>query len=119
VTEREWQKQVVDLARKCGWQVFHVGDSRRQVKGGRMVGDRQIAGFPDLTLVHPSRGFVFAELKAEKGRLSAKQVETLDVMAAASVPCANKVKVHVWRPSDLETTVLPVLMGKGVRVGGW
>lgn len=119
MTEREWQKQVVELARGYGWQVFHVGDSRRQVKGGKMVGDRQIAGFPDLTLVHPARGFVFAELKAEKGKLTAKQVETLDLMAAASVPCANKVKVHVWRPADLDSLVVPVLSGKGVRVGGW
>lgn len=120
MTEREWQKHVIDVARAYGWTVFHVGDSRRQVKGGRMVGDRQIAGFPDLTLVHPARGFVFAELKTDKGKLSDKQVETLDLMAAASTRCANFVKVHVWRPADLESLVVPCLSGqRGVRVSGW
>lgn len=119
MTEREWQKQVIALARKQGWTVFHVGDSRRQVKGGRMVGDRQIAGFPDLTLVHPSRGFVFAELKSDKGKLTDGQVDTLDLMAAAAVPCNNRVRVHVWRPADLETLVVPALLGRGVRCAGW
>jgi hypothetical protein len=119
MTEREWQRQVIDIARSMGWQVFHVGDSRRQLASGKMVGDKQIAGFPDLTLVHPGRGFIFAELKATRGKLTEKQIATLDVMAAATVRCAGGVRVHVWRPEDLDEVVMPALQGRGVTVGGW
>ncbi len=120
MTEKEWQKQVISLARGYGWTVFHVGDSRRQVKSGAFVPDGQIAGFPDLTMIHPTRGFVFAELKTQKGKLSDRQLATLDLMAAASVACAGRVKIQVWRPADLDELVMPLLAGTGGKtVAGW
>jgi hypothetical protein len=119
MTEREWQRQVIDVARSLGWKSFHVGDSRRQLASGRMIGDKQIAGYPDLTLVHGSRGFILAELKTVRGKLTDKQVDTLDAMAAATVRCAGGVKVHVWRPDDLDTLVMPALQGKGPTCAGW
>ncbi|MFZ4431612.1 MAG: hypothetical protein ACOYOQ_00295 [Microthrixaceae bacterium] len=120
MTEREWQRQVIQLARGYGWEVFHVGDSRRQLKSGKLVGDRQIAGFPDLTLVHPSRGFVFAELKSDTGKPTERQIEVLDLLATASRAAMAKVAVQLWRPRDLDDRVIPLLAGTGGdRLGGW
>lgn len=119
MNEKEFQGQVVEFARLCGWESFHVSDSRK-VAGGRLVGDRSIAGFPDLTLVHQGRGFVFAELKAEKGKLTARQRQVLDLMSSAALVCRGKVRVHVWRPSDMMATIVPLLRdGKGPVTHGF
>ena len=53
-----------------------------------------LAGFPDLVLVHETRGLVFAELKSEKGRLSHKQQRWIDLLRLAGQ------EVYVWKPSD-------------------
>lgn len=117
-SERDFQAQVVELARRCGWRAFHVSDSR-MVAGGRLIGDPRIAGFPDLTLVHPSRGFCFAELKAAKGRLTKRQRAVLDDMAAAAIG-ASKVRVHLWRPADMLDVIVPLLRdGRGPTTHGW
>lgn len=55
---------------------------------------RSPAGYPDLTLVRPPR-VVFAELKSEKGRVSAAQEETLALLG----DCPG-VETYLWRPSD-------------------
>ena len=102
----------------AGWETYHVSDSRK-VANGRLVGDPMAAGLPDLILVHGSRGFIFAELKREKGKLRPKQRETLDVMAAASAGTRG-VFVHLWRPSDMDETVIPLLRtGKGPTTHGF
>lgn len=86
VREREWQQQVIDLARMYGWLVYHTFDSRRSEPG-----------FPDLTLVHS--GVVFAELKTDRGRLSPAQEVWLSRLRAAGA------EVHVWRPRDLDDVI--------------
>lgn len=111
ISEKDFQSIVVDYARMTGWAVYHVSDSRKAANG-RLVGDPMAAGLPDLILVHPIRGFVFAELKREKGKLRPKQRETLETMAAATANSRN-VYVHLWRPSDFEDVVEPILRGKG------
>jgi hypothetical protein len=92
VTERDFQRRVMHLAAVTGWTAFHFNDSRRQVRPGVFVGDRDSAGFPDLILVHPLHGVAFAELKAERGRVSDKQREVILKLAAAGA------QVFLWRP---------------------
>jgi hypothetical protein len=58
-----------------------------------MSGD---VGYPDLTLVRGGR-MVFAELKAQDGRLSAEQTAWLDALKQ------TKAEVYVWKPSDWPT----------------
>lgn len=94
VTEREFQKAVVDLARLRGWKVAHFHDSRRQVRPGVFVGDRDAAGFPDLVLVHRSHGVAYAELKAERGRPSPEQIGWIQAFHVAGQVA------YVWRPSN-------------------
>lgn len=100
-TERDFQSQVLDLARRLGWKVTHFHDSRRMVKrNGRsfLVGDRDAKGWPDLVLVHPSRGrILFRELKSETGKLTPEQTAWIDDLKACGLDAA------VWRPRDLPT----------------
>lgn len=82
MTERQFQSQVVKLAKACGWLVYHTYDSRRSEPG-----------FPDLVLVKGKR-LIFAELKTDKGILSEAQERWL-----AALREAGRVAV-VWRPDD-------------------
>lgn len=56
MSEARFQADVVDLARKRGWSVYHPYDSRRSSPG-----------FPDLVLARAGR-IIVAELKAVTGR---------------------------------------------------
>lgn len=83
--EREFQRQVTELARLHGWRVYSVPDSRRSTE----------KGYPDLTLWHPThKRFMFAELKRDIGKLRPEQA----VVIAELVGCGHT--VFVWRPKD-------------------
>lgn len=82
MSERAWQDVVVDLARLCGWLPFHVLRSKGME-----------AGWPDLVLIRPP-DIVFAELKRERGKVTAAQARVLDMLERCGL------EVHVWRPSD-------------------
>jgi hypothetical protein len=98
-TEAEWQAFVTDALDLGGWKWHHETDSRKSP-----------SGFPDIVAVHPDRGILFAELKAEKGRLRPEQAAWLSVLALSVVPGEGeepwtgrrRVFVKVWRPSDAE-----------------
>lgn len=94
VSEAEFQRQIIQLAELHHWRVGHFHDSRRQVRPGVMVGDKYAAGIPDLVLVRER--VIWAELKAEKGRISISQRLWLSDLARAGA------EVYLWRPSDLE-----------------
>jgi hypothetical protein len=89
MTEKEWQAQVVQLARLYGWRTYHTLRSQGSE-----------AGFPDLVLVRPPR-LIFAELKTDKGRLSPAQREWLaDLEQVCEI--SHTVQVDVWRPADFD-----------------
>jgi hypothetical protein len=84
VSERALTDYVRDVARAFGWRRFHSWLSKHSP-----------AGFPDEVLCRPPR-LVFAELKSEKGKLSAEQEAWLqDLRGVPGVEC------YVWRPSDM------------------
>jgi hypothetical protein len=85
VAERELTGYVADLAHLFGWRRYHTWLSRHSP-----------AGFPDEVLVRGAR-LIVAELKSERGKVSAAQVEWLD--ALGQVP---GVETYVWRPSDMD-----------------
>lgn len=97
MTEAQLQAAVVELAELLRWRVCHFHDSRRDIGGGRQVGDRLSAGWPDLVLCRDGH-IVFAELKAQDGRLKQPQREWLDQLGAVSVGC-DRVQVFLWRPA--------------------
>lgn len=87
ITEKEWQSQVVELARHCGWKrIYHTFDSRRSA-----------FGFPDLVMVRER--VLYVELKTEKGKLSPSQEEWIEALAAAGS------EVYCWRPSNFDEAV--------------
>jgi hypothetical protein len=87
---------VLRVAKAHGWECcYHTYRSTRSAPG-----------FPDLVLAKPASAtspgrLLFAELKREKGKLTAAQAVWLDVLRH-TVP---GVEVYEWRPSDLPEIV--------------
>lgn len=82
ISERDFQAEVLRLAKRHGWLSYHTHDSRRSAKG-----------FPDLVMVRPPQ-LLFAELKTNTGKLTPEQQDWLDHLnASGAVAC-------VWRPKD-------------------
>ena len=95
LTEAAFQRQVLDLAKLCGWRTYHTHDSRRSQPG-----------FPDIVLVNPKRRHtLFVELKTDVGRVTAAQQAWIDDLRRAG---AN---VHLWRPADW--TAIVEILGAG------
>lgn len=97
LSEREFQHQVVDLAKVLGWGTLELPDG--SLDG--LIYHPQLSkwserGWPDLAMARRRDGrFLLAELKAERGVVSARQVAVIDLLRACGV------EVHVFRPSDL------------------
>ncbi len=95
ISERDFQSQVIDLARQTGWKLCHFRPGK--TAGGRwatqMSGD---IGYPDLTLVRGDR-LIFAELKSANGTATPQQVEWLQALNLV-----EHVTAQLWRPHDLD-----------------
>ena len=105
IREADFQRQVLELAALYRWLPYHTLMSR----GSH-------AGFPDLVLVRGS-DLIFAELKAERGRVSRAQAQWLGALEnvaaalralAAGVTAQHpqpvpRLDVYVWRPSDFDS----------------
>ena len=98
ISEKDFLEQVRELARYEGWLSYHTYRSTRSEPG-----------FPDLVLVRPPR-VIFAELKTEKGKLSADQKAWLDVLDRC-----NEVETYLWRPSDWDRIVKTLKRERGER----
>lgn len=105
--EAELQANILRLAKLLGWRVAHFRPA--QMRSGRwataMQGD---VGFPDLVL---ARGgyVIFAELKADEGRLSDAQCAWLDALAGPLGQGSSHRRVlittwrpHAWKSGDIE-----------------
>ena len=91
VSEKLWQEKVVQIAATCGWDSHHV----KAGKYGSTYKTDGLVGMPDLILIgQRGQGIIFAELKAQSGRLSLQQE------ARISQLLFNGCEVHVWRPND-------------------
>src|SRR5262245_766911 len=87
ISERAWLAHVVQLLRLHGWLYYHTWRS-----------DHSPAGFPDLIAVRGGR-LLAAELKRERGRLTAAQAQWRDALMAAGI------EWHLWRPSDRDAVL--------------
>ena len=95
LTEKQYQKQITDLATMYGWRWAHFHDSRKQVKPGVFVGDTDAAGFPDLYLIRPPE-MVVVEVKKELGKTTDIQEEWLADFRASGIDA------YVSRPSNFD-----------------
>ena len=83
ITEKQFQAQVIDMAKIFKWTYYYTYSSKRSP-----------AGFPDLVLVREK--VMFRELKTDKGRVSPAQKAWGVKLADAGSDFA------VWRPSMLD-----------------
>lgn len=87
ITEKQFQAQVMQLARLRGWsRQYHTHNSRRSVPG-----------FPDLVLVRRVGSrceLIFAELKVGKNKATPEQAEWLADLRDAGQ------RVYLWTPGD-------------------
>jgi hypothetical protein len=112
-TEKEFQHEVMKLARAGGWtcgakDVDELGGLTYHSVSVMAQSER---GWPDLTLVRRrDRRLIFAELKAEAGEVKPRQVAVMGLLACLETgrlagvdPFAGpSIDVFVWRPSDMD-----------------
>ncbi len=84
LTEKEWRRQVLQLADTLGWKSYFT-----------FISKGSSHGFPDLVLARDR--VVFLELKREKGKLTDQQKVWLRALLAAGQDA------FVVRPRDLES----------------
>ena len=90
MTEKDFQRSVISAAEALGWKVCHHRPGKQGVRWmTATLGSGR--GFPDLVIAHPSGALIFAELKAETGKLSEEQEAWARVLGP---------RWCVWRPSD-------------------
>jgi hypothetical protein len=96
--ESDFQTQVIQFARLCGWTVAHF---RPAQLGGRWLTPVQAdgKGFPDLVLArdHPALPvgqMIVAELKVEGRKPKPEQIAWLTRFEKAGIPA------YVWQPRD-------------------
>jgi hypothetical protein len=96
MTEAQLQLLIVKAAQATGWLVYHTYDSRRSEPG-----------YPDLHLVHPTRGVsLMRELKKQNGVVSKPQKAWIEGLTAAGIDIA------IWRPIDwFDGTITRALTG--------
>lgn len=98
--EKDWQRQVIDLAQLCGWRVAHFRPARTE-HGWRTPVEADGAGFPDLVLVRDGV-VIFAELKADRGRVSDAQEAWIEALSKVDDEAFGHVRTFVWRPADFD-----------------
>lgn len=98
-SEKSFQAAVIELARVCGWRVWHTHNSTFTE-----------AGEPDLRLLRAPR-LIYAELKTATGRARPEQRAVLADLA--QVP---GIEVYLSRPADWDA-IVAVLRGDGGCVG--
>ena len=94
INENNFLAAVMELAKWEGWMVYHPLPAQNG-RGGWRTAQAGDVGFPDLVLVHPERGVIFAELKTAIGKLSDAQNDWLMCLHAAGA------EAYVWRPRDI------------------
>jgi hypothetical protein len=100
LTERRWQKQVLDLAALFGWGAWHdraTNFPRRCPSCKvdlRMI--RNDPGWPDLFLVRDDT-LIVAELKTDRNYPTPAQRAWLDALRRV-----RRIVVVVWKPRDVE-----------------
>lgn len=107
ITEADFLNQVMELAALYGWSTAHFRPAQT-ARGWRTPVQGTLGkGWPDLTLVRVrDRRLIFAELKSEKGTVSADQAAVLAALASLEDPLElgyrKRVETFVWRPSDFD-----------------
>lgn len=98
--ENSFEDALIALAVHYGWRC-HAERRARTADGNVITAIKGHRGYPDVTLVHPTHGIIFAELKSAKGRMGPGQPEWIADLAHYDKP-GSPVLVEIWRPADWE-----------------
>lgn len=82
MNEADFQRRITDYCDLLGLKWHHETDSRKSP-----------AGFPDLVILGDG-GVIFAELKADRGRVTPAQNDWLMRLSTAGA------ESYLWRPKD-------------------
>lgn len=104
LSEAEFLRQLLELARALGWRSAHFRPART-AKGWRtpLAGDAK--GWPDLVLVRGRRA-LFVELKVGRGEPTWEQTLWLEALRGAGLDA------RLWRPEDWRE-IEDTLQGEG------
>lgn len=103
MSERDWQKRVMDTAMLHGWRVNHALPART-LKGWHTATQGH-AGLPDLTLARKGQ-LILAELKTDIGRPTPAQQAWLDEVGEHG---------RLWRPRDWNAVLAELSAPIGVK----
>src|SRR5678816_95122 len=96
--EKDWQRDIIELARTLGWRVAHFRPAQTK-HGWRTAVGGDGAGFPDLVLVRDR--VVFAELKVGRNKLSTEQIEWARYLEGAGAEHRVWTE-HDWHAGEIE-----------------
>jgi len=91
MSEAEFTRQVLALAKLLGWRTFHAR-AARTTKGWRTPVQGDGKGFADIVCVRER--VLWIELKTDTGKLTPEQDAWIKSLRGADQ------EVHVWRPRD-------------------
>lgn len=106
MTERDFQRTVLELAELSGWETMHCRTSMQQGRYLTATTGTMAKGWPDLLLVHRSRQkLLIIELKSDRGRLTPDQSRVLSLLHDIFEGPGRRewATVYVWRPKDWPT----------------
>ncbi len=92
LSERDFQRQVTELAELYGWSWMHPRAGRTLDSWRTPTSGTLGEGWPDLVLIRGKR-IIFAEIKADTGRVTPHQDRVLGVLSRAA-------EAYIWRPKD-------------------
>lgn len=97
ITEADFQRQVLQLAKLCGWLVAHFRSVRVQRANGSTYWQTPVQGqgegFPDCVLLRKGRQVV-CELKVGRNKTTEEQEQWLEAFRLAGA------EVYLFRPED-------------------
>jgi hypothetical protein len=97
ISEAEFQRAVVKVAKLYGWLVDHTPPMRN---AGGDIYTGGLTGKTDLVLFSlDGKGIVYAELKTQKGKVSPSQAIFRNVVML------NGGEYFLWRPADMDAIV--------------
>lgn len=102
LSERDFMKQITDLAELRGFEWVHCRAGRTMDSWRTPMSGTMAQGWPDLCLMRAKdRRLIFAEVKTDVGKLTAEQERVLGQLDELTWPSPGRrpqIEVVVWRP---------------------
>lgn len=99
--EKGYERLIRNRAERWGWMVMKVGKTPVVSKGKRYwITATSLAGWPDLTLIHPLGWLLFLEVKGKAGSPSPEQRDIIRAMQATADRSNGRLGAYIVYPKD-------------------